>query len=465
MAIKMKYCPLFYNIENKKCLIIGGGTVACRRAKALVAAGAYIHVVALHILDELQMLIKQSQGKSFISAVNIDMIKTDYHCIVAATDDCEVNYAVTLFAKNNRIPINVVDDKTSCDFIFPSIIDRGPLTVAITNNGNSPVLSRLLKQQIDAYIPAAFGDLSKLVGAYRDQVKSVMKDGKIRKLFWEHVLQGPIAEEVYSGDSKKAESMLQEALDSPDVYNRNGEVYLIGAGPGDPSLLTLRAFRLLQQADVVIYDRLVSDGVMALIGADAELIYAGKCRDKHSISQCGINQLLVDHAKKGRRVARLKGGDPFIFGRGGEEIETLAENGVDFQVVPGITAANGCSAYSGIPLTHRDYAQSVQFVTGQLKDGTIDLNWKELISPSKTLVFYMGLKGLPIISQSLIKNGMDNKTPVALIEKGTTRDQRVILSTIGEVPQLLLLEKIASPSLFIVGEVVNLSRKLRWNKV
>jgi len=245
---------------------------------------------------------------------------------------------------------------------------------------------------------------------------------------------------------------------------QQGEVYLIGAGPGDPDLLTLKAFRLLQLAEVVLYDRLVSPEVMALVSKQAELVYVGKRRDKHSVPQGGINQLLIEHAKRGKRVARLKGGDPFIFGRGGEEIETLAAEGIAFQVIPGITAASGCSSYAGIPLTHRDYAQSVQFVTGQLQDGSVDLNWPELIAPGKTLVFYMGLKGLPIICSSLIEHGMAADMPCAVVEKGTTPAQRVMVSTLAGLPQLIDEQNIASPSLFIVGEVVSLSHKLNWFK-
>jgi uroporphyrin-III C-methyltransferase/precorrin-2 dehydrogenase/sirohydrochlorin ferrochelatase len=458
----MKYFPLFYRLDLRRCLIVGGGNVALRRAKSLVSAGAIIDVVAPIISSDLQTLVSKSGGDCVFECVNTEKLKISYFCIIAATSDGTANLQVSDFAKTNRIFVNVADNQAACDFVFPSIIDREPLAIAVSNSGSSPVLSRLLKQQIDAFVPPSFGLLSTFVGRYRDQVKNAIPDEKTRTSFWEHVLQGSVADAVYSGRLNQAEQLLEQALKSPEQYNLQGEVYLIGSGPGDPELLTLKAFRLLQQADVVLYDRLVSDEVMALIKQGTELVYVGKHRDNHSVPQGGINQLLVDHAKAGKRVARLKGGDPFIFGRGGEEIETLVDHGVPFQVIPGITAANGCSAYAGIPLTHRDYAQSVQFVTGQLKDGTIDLNWKELIAPGKTLVFYMGLKGLPTISRCLIKNGMDAEMPVALVEKGTTKYQRVIVSSLAALPALLLKEKIASPSLLIVGNVVKLANKLSW---
>jgi uroporphyrin-III C-methyltransferase/precorrin-2 dehydrogenase/sirohydrochlorin ferrochelatase len=293
-------------------------------------------------------------------------------------------------------------------------------------------------------------------------VKQVLPDERERIDFWQHVLQGAIAEAIFSGNPAQAEALFEAALAAPAQFRRTGEVYLIGAGPGDPDLLTLRAFRLIQQSDVVLYDRLVSPEIMALVPERAERIYVGKRRAEHAVPQTDINQLLVDHARRGKRVARLKGGDPFIFGRGGEEIEQLAAAQIPFQVVPGITAANGCSAYAGIPLTHRDYAQSVQFVTGQLKDGSVDLHWPELVSEGKTLVFYMGLSSLPVICEALRAHGMADDMDVALVEKGTTREQRVLVSTLAELPARLQQLEVSSPSLFIVGRVVRLADKLHW---
>lgn len=458
----MKYFPFLRRIDTQRCLIVGGGQVALRRAKALHAAGAEIDIVAPEIHADLQALIQEAGWIFHKEKVDVTSLPADYVCIIAATDDRSANQAVAEFARSHNIPVNLADDSKSCDFIFPAIIEREPLTIAISNSGASPVLSTLLRQQIESYIPKSFGELAKFVGSYRDKVRSVIGDEKTRKSFWQHVLQGAVAEAIYSGHPDVAKQRLEDALKSPEAYNQIGEVYLIGAGPGDPDLLTLRAFRLLQQADVVLYDRLVSEEVMALVASGTELIYVGKHRDNHSVPQGGINQLLVEHAKKGKRVARLKGGDPFVFGRGGEEIETLVDEGISFQVVPGITAANGCSAYAGIPLTHRDHAQSVQFITGQLKDGSVDLNWQELIIPGKTLVFYMGLKSLPKITEGLRKHGMRKDMPVALVEKGTTRDQRVFVSSLETLPDDLKQYSPTSPSLFIVGEVVSLTNKLSW---
>ena len=458
----MKYFPLFHRLQGKRCLIIGGGKVALRRSRSLAKAGAVIDVMSPEIVPELLTQAEQSGGECQLKAFEPGGVNKNYFCIVAATDSREINQLIADFARDLKIPVNVVNNRKLCDFIFPSIVDREPVTVAISNSGASPVLSRLLKQQLDQFIPDAYGVLSEFVGQNRNEINQSIADAKTRISFWEHVLQGSIAEAIFSGKKQEAQALLRNALKSPEQFNRQGEVYLIGAGPGDPDLLTLRAFRLLQQSDVVLYDRLVSEEIMALLPDSTERIYVGKRRSQHAVPQDNINQLLVDHAKLGKRVARLKGGDPFIFGRGGEEIEELADAQIPFQVVPGITAANGCSAYAGIPLTHRDYAQSVQFVTGQLKDGSIDLNWSELIAIDKTLVFYMGLNSLPLICQSLISNGMDSVMPVALIEKGTTTSQRVLISSLSGLPGLLKEQSISSPSLLIVGNVVKLAEKLHW---
>ncbi|MDH3514230.1 MAG: siroheme synthase CysG, partial [Gammaproteobacteria bacterium] len=391
-----------------------------------------------------------------------EMLK-DCALVIAATDDIAVNRRVSEAAKANGIPVNVVDQPDLCTFIMPSIIDRSPVTIAVSTGGRSPVLARLIRARLETLIPAGYGSLARLVTGFRDKVKQKFKHPPRRRQFWEEVLQGRIAELAYSGQDKAAEKALQERLDTVDGNKPPvGEVYLVGGGPGDPDLLTFRALRLMQQADVVVYDRLVSPAVLELVRRDAERVYAGKERDNHALPQEDINHLLVRLAKEGKRVVRLKGGDPFIFGRGGEEIDTLAAEGIPFQVVPGITAAAGCASYAGIPLTHRDYAQSVVFVTGHLQDGTVNLNWQSLVQPDQTIVFYMGLHGIEAISRELIRHGMPPSTLAALVQQGTTRNQRVLTGNLETLPSIVEKAKVKAPTLIIVGAVVELHRRLRW---
>src|SRR5690606_11633332 len=338
---------------------------------------------------------------------------------------------------------------------------RSPLIVAVTSGGDAPVLARLIRAKIETWIPSTYGQLAGLAKKFRARVKQLFPDVQQRRVFWEEVFQGQIAESVFAGKLGEGERLL-EAKIAGAAPRALGEVYLVGAGPGDPDLLTFRALRLMQQADVVLYDRLVAPAIIELCRRDAERIYVGKRRSEHAVPQEEINQLLVDLAKQGKRVLRLKGGDPFIFGRGGEEIEQLAAEGIPFQVVPGITAASGCAAYAGIPLTHRDHAQSVRFVTGHLKDGSCDLPWAELAAPGQTLVFYMGLVGLPLICEQLVAHGRAARTPVALVQQGTTSNQRVYTGTLQSLPDLLARHEVQAPTLVIVGEVVSLREKLAW---
>jgi uroporphyrin-III C-methyltransferase/precorrin-2 dehydrogenase/sirohydrochlorin ferrochelatase len=458
----MTYFPLFHNSQQLKALIIGGGAIAKRRAKSLLEAGVACDLLATSVSQEVTSLIEEAGGTITIDAYTDDDIMQGYDLVLALTDDRAVNQEIAQHAKAMGLMVNVADAPEDGNVIFAATIDRAPLTIAINNGGASPVLSSILRQQLEQFVPKAYGQLATLVGRYRQPVKKALPSTTDRSIFWHDVLQGAVAEAVFSGKHDEAEALLKKALASADKVSAQGEVYLIGAGPGDPDLLTLRAFRLLQRADVVLYDALVSDGVMDLVPEHIERVYVGKRRADHSVPQTGINQLLVDYAKQGKRVARLKGGDPFIFGRGGEEIETLAQQQVPFQVVPGITAASGCSAYAGIPLTHRDYAQSVRFVTGQLRDGTVNLAWPELVVEGQTLVFYMGLKSLPQICEQLIAHGMDAQMPVALIEKGTTQDQRVLVSDLTGLPAMIDAAQVMSPSLFVVGRVVSLHDKLAW---
>ncbi len=461
----MDYFPLFYDIRGQQCLLVGGGSVAVRKARLLLKAGAQLVVVSLAVNDELRALVEAEPGSSIALREFAHTDLDDCRLVIAATDDRPLNQQISEAARQRQIPVNVVDDPELCSFITPAIIERGDLTLAVSSAGKAPVLARLVRTKIEQLIPPAYGRLAGLANQFRDRVKTLFSDTEQRRYFWDDTLQGPIANLVLNGQQQQAEQQLSAQLDSIEAEgsaDKVGEVYLVGGGPGDPELLTIKALRLMQQADVVLYDRLISDEVMELVRRDADRIYVGKRRSDHAVPQQDINQLLVDLAKQGKRVLRLKGGDPFIFGRGGEEIELLAANQVAFQVVPGITAASGCSAYAGIPLTHRDYAQSVRFITGHLKDDTINLNWKELGVANQTLVFYMGLKGLPVICRTLIENGRAATTPAALVEKGTTRQQRVIIGTLENLAQQIAEQDIHAPTLLIIGETVQLHDQLAW---
>ena len=458
----MDFLPLFFDVKQRRCLVVGGGDVALRKVRMLRRAGAEVELVSLTLCEGLQKMLDkgeiQYQQGSFVPQMLQDKV-----LVIAATDDELVNRQVHGAALHNNLPVNVVDCPELCTFIFPAIIDRSPVVAAISTGGASPTLARLMRAKLETLIPAAYGRLASLADKFRGPVKQRFAETHQRRLFWEEVLQGPVAEHVFAGQMDEAERKLQQQLDQPDAPSE-GEVYLVGAGPGDPDLLTFRALRLMQQADVVLYDRLVSPQILDLVRRDADLIYVGKARADHAMPQEDINQTLADLAKQGKRVCRLKGGDPFIFGRGGEEIETLAEQGVPFQVVPGITAASGCASYGGIPLTHRDYAQSVAFVTGHLKDGNFNLNWEGLVHPQQTLVIYMGLVGLKALAAELIKRGMKSDMPAALVQQGTTPQQRVFIGTVETLPELVAQHEVKAPTLVIIGEVVQLHNKLAWFK-
>ncbi|WP_455234256.1 siroheme synthase CysG [Thiogranum longum] len=458
----MDFFPVFLDLENRNCLVVGGGKVAARKVSLLLRAGANVEVVAPQLCDEMKRLV--SNDKVSHQARKFEEPDVDGKVLViAGTDQQDVNRSVSELAKARNVPVNVVDQPELCSFIVPSVIDRSPVQVAVSTGGASPVLARLLRARLESYVPAAYGRLARLVESFRDKVKQRFASVDQRRQFWENVLQGEVAELLFAGRDETARDYLQKALEeSEDEPHPVGEVYLVGAGPGDPDLLTFRALRLLQMADVVVYDRLVAPPILDLVRREAERIYVGKERDRHTLSQENINQLLVRLAKEGKRVVRLKGGDPFIFGRGGEEISTLMENGVTFQVVPGITAASGCASYSGIPLTHRDYAQSVVFVTGHLQDGSVDLNWKALAHPNQTIVFYMGLHGVGVVSRELVRHGLPATTPVALVQQGTTQNQRVVITDLAGLEATVKNEQIKPPTIIIVGEVVELHEKLSW---
>ncbi|MDI1230111.1 MAG: siroheme synthase CysG [Methylobacter sp.] len=457
----MDYFPVFLKLTDQACLVIGAGEIAARKIELLARAGAKITVIAreisptvlnLQTIHHLTLL-----QKSFVPA---DLGK--FKLVVSATDNPETNQLVAKTADEQNIPVNVVDNPELCSFIFPAIIDRSPIIAAVSSGGAAPVLARLLRAKIESVIPPSYGRLADLANQFRDKVKQHIKQPAQRRIFWENIFQGPVAELVFSGKEQDAERQLEQTLLNQEQDANLGEVYLVGAGPGAPDLLTFRALRLMQQADVVVYDRLVSPEILDLARRDAEKIYVGKQRQNHALPQESINTLLADLAKAGKRVVRLKGGDPFIFGRGGEEIETLMQQGINFQVVPGITAASGCATYAGIPLTHRDHAQSCTFVTGHLKDNSVNLNWTQLAAPNQTIVIYMGLVGLEKICQSLIAHGSSKDLPIAIVQQGTTSNQRVITGTLATLPGKVADQDIKPPTLIIIGTVVTLHHKLSW---
>jgi len=456
----MDYLPIFLDIRERPCLVVGGGAVAARKTAQLLRAGARVTVQAPALsagfgadLDASRMV---HRAAGFSSA---DV--TDHALVIAATDDPDVNRAVAAAAKARRIPVNVVDQPKLCSFIMPSIIDRAPVIVAVSSGGASPVLARLLRARLETLIPAGYGRLAALAAEFRDRIRARLAPAE-RRRFWERALQGPIAELVFSGREAEAREALSAALADTRLAMGGGEVALVGAGSGDPDLLTFRALRLMQRADVVVYDRLVAPPILDLVRRDAERIYAGKARAQHALPQEDINHLLVRLAKEGKRVVRLKGGDPFIFGRGGEEIDTLAAQGIPFQVVPGITAAAGCASYAGIPLTHRDFAQSVVFITGHLQDGSMNLNWPALAQPRQTIVFYMGLVGIDILCRELVAHGLPATTPAALVQQGTTPQQRVLSGSLATLPGIVHRNDVKAPTLIIIGEVVRLRERLKW---
>jgi len=458
----MELLPIFLDVKNEPCLVVGGGPIALRKLENLRRAGARVRLVSPELVPELARRVEQDDGILWFERKFADEDLLDVRLAIAATDDREVNRHIAALAKAAKVPVNVADQPEDCGFIMPSVIDRSPVVVAVSTGTASPVLARMIRARLESLVPAGYGRLAELCARYRDRVKDRFDRQLDRRRFWDRVLQGGEAERVFSGHLDEADAAMERELAAGGNPSELGEVYLVGAGPGDPDLLTFRALRLMQQADVVVYDRLVAKPIIDMVRRDAEHIYVGKQRNQHTMRQEEINALLARLAKEGHRVLRLKGGDPFIFGRGGEEIDTLAAEGIPFQVVPGITAASGCACYSGIPLTHRDCAQSVTFVTGHLKDGTINLNWRQLAEPNQTIVFYMGLVGLPVIVDKLIEHGVPPDMPIALVQQGTTHMQKVYAGTLASILARVEADPPEPPTLVIVGEVVNLRDKLGW---
>ncbi|MCW2306298.1 siroheme synthase CysG [Rhodobium gokarnense] len=460
----MEQLPIFLDIRDKRVIVVGGGTAAARKADHALRAGARVTVLADSVNDDfkewadhpnLTVLAETPRSEHFAGAI----------LAYGAAEDREIDLAVHKLAREAGTLVNIVDSPDYCDFVTPAVVDRDPLLIAISSSGTSPILARIIKARLETMLPSAYGRLARFVGELRGRVMEAITDGPARRRFWERIIDGPVADLVLSGSTEKAEATLNSELEAarreaarPTV----GEVYLVGAGPGDPDLLTFRALRLIQRADVVLYDRLISDCLLNLVRRDAERIYVGKMNRDHTMPQEDISELMVRLAQEGKRVLRLKGGDPFIFGRGGEEIERLALSEIPFQVVPGITAATGASAYAGIPLTHRDHAQACVFVTGHGKNGRLDLDWKTLLQPAQTVVVYMGLSMLPELTREFLARGADPDLPVAVVENATRRSQRVVTGTVTDIADKVAEAGIEAPALTILGTVVTLRARLNW---
>lgn len=455
----MKRFPLFVNLDKLPVLVVGGGEIAERKINLIIKANAKVEVLARKFSPNVENLINKNKLKKIKSNLDISTLDSNYSLIIAATDNKQINKKLFNFANKNNILINVVDQPDLCTCTFGSIVERGDLVVAISTGGNAPVFARNLREKFETLLPQSTKQLIDFSASIREKVMNSFSQFNKRRIFWELFFDAFAAKKnITKSNLTKLTNQLIKTLKN----KHSGEVFLVGAGPGDPELLTLRALHLIQKADVCIYDNLVSKEILELVRRDAHMIYAGKLRNNHTIEQKEINQLLVNYAKKGLRVLRLKGGDPFMFGRGGEEISELMTQKIKFQVVPGITAASGVSAYAGIPLTHRDYSQSCIFITGHEKNGKLNINWSNLIHENQTIVIYMGLNSLPIIVQNLIDSGMRKNMPIALVQEGTTEKQKVMVSTISRVISKTLKSNIQSPVIIIIGEVVKLRKTIKW---
>ncbi len=460
----MDYLPIFLDIRGKRVVIDGGDTVAARRAERALAAGANVEVYDANLSDEFRPLA----GNPALRHVSRPIEEADLKgaaVAYGASEDEARDAVLHAASKKHGVLANVADVSQYCDFITPSIVDRAPIVVAISSGGSAPVIARILRARIESALPPAYGRLAEFVGRFRDEVTARVRRNRDRRRFWEHAIEGPVGDLFLSGSADAAERALKAELEQASKDNpkrRVGEVYLVGAGPGDPDLLTFRALRLMQRCDVVLYDRLVGDDIMGLVRRDAQRVYVGKQRANHTMRQEEINALLVKLAREGKRVLRLKGGDPFMFGRGGEEIEKLAENDIPFQVVPGVTAAAGCASYSGIPLTHRDHAQACIFVTAHGKDGVLGIDWDVLMRPQQTVAVYMGLSNLQHLADEIVAKGLPADTPAAIVDNGTRENQTVVVGTVTTLVEKAEAANLKGPAIIIIGSVVELHDKLAW---
>jgi uroporphyrin-III C-methyltransferase/precorrin-2 dehydrogenase/sirohydrochlorin ferrochelatase len=455
--------PIFLDMRDRPAAVVGGGLVAARRAELLLRSGARVAVFARELGDEFLDLRTRPNLRHEPREPEPEDFAGCALCFIA-TENERLTDAARSMAKAAGALVNAADQPRISDFIMPSIVDRSPLMIAVSTGGASPILARMLRARLETLIPAAYGRLAHLMGLFRARVAAAIPTPAMRRRFWEAVLEGPIAEAALAGNESAASAHLAREIERWGAARAvpQGEVYLVGAGPGDPDLLTFRALRLMQKADVALYDRLTDERVIDLVRREAQRIYVGKRPNDHELRQEEISALLVRLAKQGKRVLRLKGGDPFMFGRGGEEIETLAEHGVPFQVCPGVTAAIGASAYAGIPLTHRDHAQACVFVTGHGKDGALDLDWTTLLAPRQTVAIYMGLRNLEPLTAEFIARGASADLPAAIVDNATRPNQRVVVATLGTLAAEARAAELRGPSIVIVGTVVSLRDKLDW---
>lgn len=461
----MDWFPIFLALGDSPALVVGGGAVALRKTRHLLEAGCRVTVVAPWCDPDLRTLAVE--GKLCWRAVRFEPeMVVGHRLVIAATDDADLNRLVAASANRFRVLVNVVDDPALCSFIVPAVVDRSPLVIAVGTGGRAPILARQVKASLEAMLPGALGRLAGFMGEWRARVRREVSRPGARRRLWERVVRGPVAEHLFAGRDADAHRLMAGMVEggrgaAGDSQPLDGEVYIVGAGPGDPELLTLRALRLMQQCDVVLYDRLVADEILALVRRDADRIDVGKRVGGRGWSQQQIHQAMIRLARDGKRVLRLKGGDPLVFGRGGEEMEALAGAGVAYQVVPGITAASGCAAYAGIPLTHRDHAHSCVFVSGHDVEA-LEYDWQLLASPRQTIVFYMALGQIGTICHELRRHGLPDTTPAALIAQGTTRDQEILRGMIATLAEIAARRRLRPPAVLIVGAVAGLSERLSW---
>lgn len=453
--------PLFADLRGRTVLVVGGGVVARRKALALLEAGARVVVGAPDLEPALARLAAEGRIEVREGAFDPAWLD-DAWLAIAATDDAAANRAVAAAGEARRVWVNVVDDAASSAFHVPARVERGPLQIAISSGGGAPMLARHIRETLEAQFDHALGALAQLLSRERDRIRKTFPDVAQRRRFFDRLLSGAVPKLLRQQRGRRAQQTFDALLSSEQKQKAAGSVVLVGAGPGDPGLLTLRGLRALNEADVILYDHLASDEVLRLARRDAERIEVGKRAGDHGVTQQGIHALMLKHARAGKRVVRLKGGDPFVFGRGGEELQVLREHGIDYEVVPGITAALACAAYAGIPLTHRDHAQSLRLVTAHRRDSLDSTDWRSLAQERQTLAVYMGVAMLDTLQSQLIAHGRSPDTPFALIENGSRAEQRVIVGKLAALVERARAHGAASPALLVVGEVAAFAEELHW---